>query len=152
MDQQKAVTSRQAGFTLIEVMVTVAIVAILAAVAIPAYGNYVKSGRVPQATNNLASMRAKLEQYFQDNRTYVGACAAGTIAALPAADDFTYSCPTLTATTYVVKAVGSGVMADFIYTIDESNNKKTTGLPSSWGTASEASPITCWVRKKGGAC
>jgi len=152
MDQQKAVTSRQAGFTLIEVMVTVAIVAILAAVAIPAYGNYVKSGRVPQATNNLASMRAKLEQYFQDNRTYVGACAAGTIAALPAADDFTYSCPTLTATTYVVKAVGSGVMADFIYTIDESNNKKTTGLPSNWGTASEASPITCWVRKKGGAC
>jgi len=152
MDQQKAVTSRQAGFTLIELMVTVAIVAILAAVAIPAYGNYVKSGRIPQATNNLASMRAKLEQYFQDNRTYIGACAAGTIAALPAADDFTYSCPTLTATSYVVKAVGSGVMADFVYTIDESNNKKTTGLPNAWGTATEASPITCWVRKKGGAC
>jgi len=152
MDQQKAVTSRQAGFTLIEVMVTVAIVAILAAVAIPAYSDYVKSGRIPQATNNLASMRAKLEQYFQDNRTYVGACAAGTIAALPPADDFTYSCPTLTATTYVVKAVGSGVMADFIYTIDESNNKKTIGLPNGWGAATEASPITCWVRKKGGAC
>ena len=152
MEQQTASASRQVGFTLIEVMVTVAIVAILAAVAIPAYTDYIKTGRLPQATNNLSSMRAKLEQYFQDNRTYIGACAAGTIAALPVADDFTYTCPTLTATTYVVKAVGSGTVAGFTYTIDESNNKKTTALPTGWGTASDAAPVTCWVRKKGGAC
>ena len=152
MEQQQSGASRQAGFTLIEMMVTVAIVAILAAVAIPAYGDYIKTGRLPQATNNLASMRAKLEQYFQDNRSYDGACAAGTIAALPSADDFVYTCPTLTATTYVVKAEGQGKMAGFTFTIDQSNNKKTTALPSGWGSASEASPITCWVRKKGGAC
>ncbi|MGW8392842.1 type IV pilin protein [Pseudoduganella sp. HUAS MS19] len=152
MDQQKAVAPRQAGMTLIEVMVTIAIVAILSAVAIPAYSDYVKSGRLPQATNNLAAMRAKLEQYFQDNRTYIGACADGTIAALPPADDFTYTCPTLTATTYTVKAEGKGTVAGFSFTIDESNNKKTVALPSGWGTASEGSPVTCWVRKKGGAC
>lgn len=63
MDQQKAVASRQAGVTLIELMVALAIVAILASVAIPAYTDHVKTGRLPQATNNLAAMRAKLEQY-----------------------------------------------------------------------------------------
>ncbi|KQZ32463.1 type IV pilin protein [Duganella sp. Root1480D1] len=152
MDQQKAVATRQAGVTLIELMVALAIVAVLASVAIPAYSDYVKTGRLPQATNNLGAMRAKLEQYFQDNRTYIGACAAGTIAALPPADDFTYTCPTLTATTYTVKAEGKGPAAGFVFTIDESNNKKTTGLPSGWGTASEGAPITCWVRKRGGSC
>lgn len=151
MDQQKAVASRQAGVTLIELMVALAIVAILASVAIPAYTDHVKTGRLPQATNNLAAMRAKLEQYFQDNRTYIGACAAGN-AALPPADDFTYTCPTLTANTYVVKAEGKNAVAGFTFTIDESNNKKTTAVPDGWGTASEGTPITCWVRKKGGSC
>ena len=152
MDQRKASHSRQMGVTLIELMVTLGIVAILSAVAIPAYGDYVKTGRLPQATNNLSSMRAKLEQYFQDNRTYLGACADGTIAALPAEDDFTYSCPTLTATTYKVKAEGRGKMAGFTFTIDHSNNKETEALPDGWGTASESAPVKCWVRKKGGIC
>jgi type IV pilus assembly protein PilE len=152
MDQHKAVASRQTGVTLIELMVTVAIIAIIASVAIPAYGDYVKRGRLPQATNSLSSMRAKLEQYFQDNRTYIGACVAGTNAALPAADDFAYTCPTLTASTYIVQATGKGPMAGFTFTIDESNNKKTIAVPSGWGTASEAAPVTCWVSKKGGAC
>ncbi len=140
--------AKAAGFTLIELMVTVAIVSILAAIAVPAYKAHVMTGRVPQATSNLASMRAKLEQHFQDNRTYVGACAAGTVAPLPAADSFTYSCPTLTATTYVVQAVGNGPMAGFTYTIDQANNKVTTAVPSGWGTA----PVSCWVTKKGGGC
>ena len=136
------------GFTLIELMVTVAVVAILAAIALPAYTDYVIRGRIPQATNNLAGMRVKLEQYFQDNRTYVGACASGTVAELPASDDFTYTCPTLTATAYTVQAAGTGTMNGFTYTIDQDNTKTTTAVPSGWGTA----PIACWVLNKGGAC
>ena len=142
---QKSVST---GFTLIELMVTIAVVAILAAVALPSYSDYVIRGRIPQATNNLASMRVKLEQYFQDNRTYVDACAAGTVAPLPASDDFTYTCPTLTATTYTVRAAGTGKMNGFTYTIDQANTKTTTAVPTGWGTA----PIACWVVKKGGAC
>lgn len=148
MDQNKSITSRQTGVTLIELMVTVAIMAILAAVAIPMYSDYVMRGRIPQATGNLSSMRVKLEQYFQDNRTYVGACVAGTIAPLPPADDFTYTCPTLTATTFTVQATGQGSMTGFTYTLDESNTKKTTAVPTGWGSA----PVSCWVTKKGGAC
>lgn len=138
------------GFTLVEMMVTLAIAAILAAVAMPAYSDYVKRGRISQATNNLASMRVKLEQFYQDNRTFEGACADGTVAPLPPNDDFAYSCPTLTETSYAVKATGvaTGVMNGFTYTIDHANKKVTTAVASGWGTA----PIECWVVKKGGAC
>lgn len=141
---------RSSGVTLIELMVTVAIVAIIAAVGIPSYRDYTLRGKIPQATNNLSTMRVQLEQYYQDNKTYVGACAANTVAPLPATDDFQYSCPTLTATTFTVQAQGvaSGPMKDFTYTIDESNNRKTTAVPTGWGTA----PVSCWVTKRGGAC
>lgn len=138
------------GFTLIELMVAVAIVAILAAVAMPAYRDHVMRGRISQATSNLAGMRVKLEQFYQDNRTYEGACAAGALAEPPPADDFTYSCEELSATTYTAKATGvaGGQMADFAYTIDQANAMKTTSLPGGWGVV----PATCWIIKKGGTC
>ena len=141
---------RNTGFTLIEMMVTVAIAAILASLALPAYNDYVKRGRISQAMNNLSGMRVKLEQYYQDNRTFVGACADGTVAPLPAADDFTYDCPVLTATAYTIEATGvaTGPMKGFTYTIDQANSKATTALPAGWGTV----PVACWVVKKGGAC
>jgi type IV pilus assembly protein PilE len=142
---------RNSGFTLIELMIAVAIVAILAAVALPAYTDYVTRGKIPQATNNLASMRIRLEQYFQDNRTYVGACVDGTSASLPSPDSFTYTCPigNLTANTYTVVATGTGSMAGFVYTINQDAARITTGLPSAaWGTA----PVECWVVRKGGGC
>jgi type IV pilus assembly protein PilE len=145
---------RQTGFTLLELMITVAIVGILAAVAIPSYTDYVLRGKISEATSNLLAMRTKMEQYFQDNRQYTGACAAGTIAPLPTGlKYFAITCPTLTATAYTIQAVGGtatdGSMAGFTYTIDQTNARATAAVPnSSWGTA----PITCWVIKKGGLC
>jgi type IV pilus assembly protein PilE len=41
-------------------------------------------------------------------------------------------------------------MSGFVYTIDESNNRRTTGLPSGWTGASASS--TCWVTRKNGSC
>lgn len=140
----------KSGFTLIEVMITVAIVAIIAAIAVPSYRDYVIRGRIPKATNNLSDMRVRMEQWFQDNRTYVGTCVVNTLAARPADDaDFTYTCnPAPTATTYTIVATGVGQMAGFVYTIDQSNVRATTSLPTGWG----ATNAGCWVVKKGGAC
>ncbi|MGH8742788.1 MAG: type IV pilin protein, partial [Burkholderiales bacterium] len=60
----------QNGFTLIELMTVVAVLAILAVIAVPAYNDYVTRGKIPEATSNLADLRVKMEQWYQDNRNY----------------------------------------------------------------------------------
>ena len=153
--------NRNQGFTLIELMIVVAVIGVLAAIAIPNYNEYVQRSRITRAVAALSDMRVKLEQYFQDNRTYVGACAAGTVAPLPPAGDnpdFTISCPTLTATTFVVQADGdgagaSGKMSGFLYNVNQANQKSTT-TSNAAGKASRgwAGSTTCWVVSKGGGC
>lgn len=147
---------RTSGFTLIELMMAVVVVAILTAIAMPSYRDYVTRGKIIEATANLADMRVKLEQFFQDNRTYVGACVDGTTAPLPAAATlkyFDFTCPTLTATTFTVAATGRTAvgMGGFVYTVDQANNKATTvtGAAAAAGWTGNAA---CWVVRKGGSC
>ncbi|HMG58235.1 MAG TPA: type IV pilin protein, partial [Burkholderiales bacterium] len=91
---------RPTGFTLIELMVTVAIIAVLAAIAVPNYTDYVKRGKLQEATSNLLAMRTKMEQYFQDNRSYttpgapvLAPCTAGSSVPIPPLKYFTITCP-----------------------------------------------------------
>lgn len=138
---------RQTGFTLIEVMVVVVIIAILSAIAVPQYSDYVTRSKITEAVAGLSDMRVRMEQYFQDNRTYVGACAAGTVAPLPTALNFTFACPALSATAYTVTATGAGSMAGFTYSVNQANVRATSSVPSGWATSA-----TCWVTKKDGSC
>jgi type IV pilus assembly protein PilE len=143
------------GFTLIEVMITVAIVAILAAIAVPSYNEYVQRARITEATSALSDMRNKMEQYFQDNRTWTPGggiaqpCSAGTVAPLPTSQNFTFTCDRLTANTYRVLATGKvgTSMYNFEFTIDELNVRVTTSVPVGW----TARP-NCWVLKRDGSC
>lgn len=152
-------SSRQRGFTLIEVMIVVVIVAILAAIAIPNYRDYVTRGRIVEATAGLGDARTKMEQYFQDNRTYPTACKispaapGATEVQLQALQNFTMACGGLAATTYIVTATGTGPMAGFSYTIDQ-NGTRTSAFSGSGASAgyTAASPNTCWVIRKGGLC
>jgi len=134
----------QHGFSLIELMVVVVVIAILSAVAIPSYTDYVKRGKLVEGTSSLSDGRVKMEQYFQDNRTYQGGPA-------PAATDyFTYAVSGTSTTAYTISATGTRDLAGFVYTIDETNTKRTTAAPTGWAAATM--PATCWIRYKGGTC
>jgi type IV pilus assembly protein PilE len=135
------------GFTLVELMITVAILGILAAVAVPQYKDYVTRGRIPDATSGLSGKQVLMEQYYQDNRTYAGApaCTADTTTSAY----YTFSCVAGSATTtaYTLQAVGRSSMAGFTYTVTQAGAKATTALPTGWTTSS-----SCWVVKKDGSC
>jgi type IV pilus assembly protein PilE len=138
---------KQLGFTLIELMIVVTIVGILATIAYPAYSDYLIRGRIPDATSGLAAKRVQMEQYFQDNRTYVGAPACAADAAT--SRFFTFSCnPAATATTYTLEAVGVAPMLGFTYTIDNQNTKTSTITRAGWANTS----TSCWIIRKDGSC
>jgi len=146
---------RHSGFTLIELMITVAVVAILASIAVPAYTDFIVRSKIQEATSNLLATRTKMEQFFQDNRSYAGGPCAPTGTAVAQIKYFTFSCVAApTATAYTIQAVGGVIPGDqsmtgFTFTINEANARTTAAVPSGWALPS---PNNCWVSKKGGLC
>jgi type IV pilus assembly protein PilE len=134
------------GFTLVELMIVIAIIAILTSIAVPAYRDYVLRAKIAEAASSLAATRVKMEQYFQDNRAYA---AAGCV--FPSTVNFDITCSFPTATTYTITATGkaSTGTASFVYTLNQDNAKRTVSAPSGWTVPSGNN---CYVIKKSGQC
>ena len=141
--------AKNRGFTLIELMVAVAIVAILAGIGYPSYRDYIVRGQLSDAVSGLATVRAQMERHFQDNRTYATVGAFTTPCATATGfNNFTVSCPaTPTASAYILQAVGTGPASGFTLTVNEADNRATTAAPSGWTTCG-----TRWILRKGEAC
>jgi prepilin-type N-terminal cleavage/methylation domain-containing protein len=152
--------STNLGFTLIEIMVAVAIVAILTAIALPSYQQYIRRGQLVDGQNLLSAGRANMERYYQDNRTYVSVsganpapCDQANVAvALRTLNNFVMTC-TMTATPpgYLLTATGSGPVLGVTYTVDANGVQGTGTFPAGW-TGWGAAPAACWITKQGQTC
>lgn len=131
---------RQQGFTLIELMVAVAIVAILSAVALPAYNSYVLRSRVPPALDALSSYQVRMEQRFQDTGSYAGANGACGLAVPGGVANFAITCALNGNNGFTATATGSGVMSGYTFTVNHAGTRATTAHP-------KGANANCWTTK-----
>lgn len=134
---------RSRGFTLLEIMIACAIVAVLAAIAYPSYTNSVQKSRRAEATAALLGVASQMERFSTEKGSY----ATATLGAAPPAvfanhtenSYYNLSLANLTATTYTARAAPTGAQTGdpcgtFTYT--EQGIKSVTG--GTWTTAQ------CW--------
>lgn len=145
MCQNKGKNRLARGFTLIEVMITVTIVAILAAVAIPSYTDYVQRARLADAFDALASHRVQMEQAYLDNGNYGinNACSVAT----QNVGAFNVACALSNGgQSFVTTATSNGNngMTGYVFTINETGARQTTAFPDA------TVPTACWLTRKGG--
>lgn len=138
----------QKGFSLIELMIVVALIGILTSIGMPAYQDYVGSSNTTEATANLANCRVQAEQYYQDNISYENfsmGTAASDDCRISDAKYFTYT-TTADTNSYTLKATGksSEGMGDYEFTINQDNAKSSKYA----GTVG----ATCWLTTSGGSC
>lgn len=139
--------ARAGGFTLMEVMITMTIVAILTAIAVPAYGEYVRRGHRAEARGALIQAAQFMERIRTERNSYRPGGTAPTLpsdlARLPQTGTVRYTLrlQTNTATQYTLEATAAGSMAS-----DRCGNLRldNTGLRTYTGT--NGSMDLCWDR------
>ena len=128
------------GFTLVELMIVVAIIGVLAAVAYPSYTGYVKKANRADAIDSLLSLAGRMEEFYMNTDSYAGAtvnaAATGTVGSNQTSEGlYTLSIPAATAFAYTITA--TPVAADpecTTFTLNQLGQKGATGT----------SAATCW--------
>ncbi|HLK71341.1 MAG TPA: type IV pilin protein [Steroidobacteraceae bacterium] len=132
----------QQGFSLMELMIAVAIVAIISAIAIPSYRSYVLQGNRTDAMKTLAYYQQALERCYSQNFSYVG-CAQ--IPALPVASSggyFTITLPALAATSYLLTATTAGAQVKDTQCTTFTINQ--TGTQGAQDNSGHDQTLPCW--------
>lgn len=99
------------GFTLIELMMTVVIIGVLAAIAYPTYIDHMNRTRRADGKAALLNMATYMEHYYTENNHYTGATVTGIGLTNASSQEgyYTLSITTLTPTSYTLTATPTGV-------------------------------------------
>nr|WP_314899495.1 type IV pilin protein [uncultured Deefgea sp.] len=151
-------TRSQNGFTLIEMMIVVAIIGILAAIAIPSYQDYVRKSRRTDATVAISKIQQAQEKWRANNTSYTVDVSTSGLNITPLTTATTATSETLTskfggndyykikidtvsATGYVITATPQGSQAN-----DKANGTDCTLVMTISNGNSTGSPAACWSK------
>ncbi|MDX9886922.1 type IV pilin protein [Thauera sp.] len=108
----KKLTQRVRGFTLIELMIAVAVIGILASIAYPSYTEYVRKARRATAESALMDIASKQHTYLLSRRTFTASETDLGFSAPPELNGlYTFTIEAPSATTFSVKATPAGAQA-----------------------------------------
>jgi type IV pilus assembly protein PilE len=128
-----------AGFTLLELMIVVVIIAILVAIAVPTYRQYVLRGHRTDATRTLQDLSSRQENYYFSNNRYTTTLADLGATSSIAGPYFTVGIASASTTDYVVQATAVGSQAQdagcLTFDLHRSGQRESTG---------SAPVATCW--------
>lgn len=118
------------GFTLVELMIVIAILGIITAIAIPSYNGYISSARLTEAQNNIAALKLAEEEYFLENNAYFY-LTTGTNTQLSAASGGLWTAQAgQNGVTFDYLVTGSGL--SYVITATGKNNTPSAGLNKSF--------------------
>lgn len=133
---------RQRGFTLVEMLVVVAMVAILGAVAYPSYLAQITKGRRADAKQALVELAQKLERYYTERGTYLGATlgSSGLYPTTSSGGYYTLDIGTPTADAFAITATPGGVQAGDVCSVLGYNQLGVQSV----GSGASLTAAQCW--------